>query len=275
MAEEVATPTIETPQSSWRDSLPEDLKADKSLESFKDIGALAKSFVETKKLVGAKSGPPKDDAPAEEWNRWHTANGRPETPDKYEITRPEGVPEHIVPDEVMMGKAKALFHSLGLNQKQVSALVAFDAERALRVEDLVKTADATARKDAESELAKEWGPKDGPAFKRNLALARSAVGAIFGDKPQYAAWAEDRGNDPVFVRLLSHIGERLLEDGAITGETPGLTSPADAQAQIDQLKQSAAYRSAAHPDHMTVLEQITALRRLALGRNNEVLTVIP
>jgi hypothetical protein len=49
----------------WHETLPEELKSDPSLKDFKDPASLAKSYVETKALVGKSIRPPGDGAAAD------------------------------------------------------------------------------------------------------------------------------------------------------------------------------------------------------------------
>ena len=52
-------PKTETPEVNvdWKQSIPEDIRADKSLESIKDVGSLAKSYIHAQKLVGSDKIP--------------------------------------------------------------------------------------------------------------------------------------------------------------------------------------------------------------------------
>jgi len=73
-----------TKEFGWRANLPEDMRKEASLESFKDETEMvempinvAKSFISTKKMVGADTLKiPKTD---EEWSDVYTKLGRPET----------------------------------------------------------------------------------------------------------------------------------------------------------------------------------------------------
>lgn len=94
----------------WRAALPEAIRADPSLASFKDVGALAESFIQTKSLVGASVRPPGPNAKPEDkkafvdrllqiepalmyapdndpetTNRLWKKLGKPEKPEEYEI----------------------------------------------------------------------------------------------------------------------------------------------------------------------------------------------
>ena len=57
--------TASTSDISFLDSLPEDLRSESSLQSFKDTGALAKSYINAQKLIGSSVRIPADDASPE------------------------------------------------------------------------------------------------------------------------------------------------------------------------------------------------------------------
>ena len=78
----------------WQGTLEEDIREEKSLLSFKSVGDLAKSFVNTKKMVGKNViAIPGDISSEGEWQEFHKAGGRPETVADYNLKVPEGFPE--------------------------------------------------------------------------------------------------------------------------------------------------------------------------------------
>src|SRR4030095_3808230 len=91
------TPPVATlPSGAWRPTLPDEMKAEPSLGGFKDVGALAKAWVETKRLVGDAVKVPKPDASPEERAAFHRKLGVPQSPDQYgetvtgQLGRPAG-----------------------------------------------------------------------------------------------------------------------------------------------------------------------------------------
>lgn len=252
----------------WRNVLPEDLRADKSLESFKDIAALAKSYTETKRMVGDAIRVPKEGATPDEWKAFHGKLGVPESPDKYPVTWPE-VPGKTW-DPVLQGHALTRLHSAGYTPKQAQAAIDLFAELAIKGADQVTARDATERREAEADLVKSWGPKNSPLYSRNLALAREAarVAAEKTGDPRIAHLIEqESGNSPAMVKLLAWIGGAMLEDGEITGDIPGEVSREDAEAQIAALlaDKKGPYWNGSHPGHVQALEKFHALIGIARG----------
>jgi len=76
-----STPDATTSGNGWIASLPTELQSEKSLQSFKDLPALAKSYVEAQKMIGGSIRLPKPDAPPEEREKVigdiYTKLGRP------------------------------------------------------------------------------------------------------------------------------------------------------------------------------------------------------
>lgn len=72
-----------------------DFGKDPALADFKDAQTLAKSFLETKKLVGQKMGIPADDAAPEAKAVFYKALGVPDAAEGYGFKEPEGLPEAL------------------------------------------------------------------------------------------------------------------------------------------------------------------------------------
>ena len=73
-------------QTSWRDTLPDDLKSDATLNKYSDIPNLAKAHIELQKLIGQKGiiKPGKEASP-EQIKAFREALGIPSDPSKYDM----------------------------------------------------------------------------------------------------------------------------------------------------------------------------------------------
>src|SRR5947209_19762841 len=73
----------------WRAGLDPAIAKDPSLASIKDVGALAKGYIEGQKFVGGSIRLPNDKMKPEEtekaWNDIYGKLGRPESADKYDL----------------------------------------------------------------------------------------------------------------------------------------------------------------------------------------------
>lgn len=214
MPDEVVTPVVETPvitpavTPSWRDSLPDDLKADKSLESFKDIPSLAKSYVETKKLVGAKSAVPGPEAKPEEIAAFHKAIGVPDTPEGYTPKIPE-VPGLAFDTETAKPFLVAM-HKVGAPPAVVQA--ALDAygqfERAKWDED------RASEKAVGLQLRQEWGVN----YEATLGKIKEAVRWAGGDELVEQMYASRDGVNPIVLKAWGKVASDLFEAGVIQGD---------------------------------------------------------
>lgn len=172
---------------SWRDELPDDLKANPSLIDVPDVATLAKNFVETKAMVGNSFRLPGEDAGEEDWTKFHTnlmekvpslmfkpkaddkdgmekiydQLGRPEKSDAYEIPTIED--KGVKLDMSLAEEFKGIAHKYGLNQKQFDGVV-----KGLTGVSVTKAAEIGALVDADvQKLITEWGS----AYEKNLKLA--------------------------------------------------------------------------------------------------------
>lgn len=222
---------------SWVADLPEDLRGNPTLQSFKgndwkEVGpALAKSFIETKKMTGQKAYDlPKDDWKPEQWGEWNRSIGVPESPDKYPTIDGELLKKTSLPPEVL-ASANKKFHELGLTPKQVKGLVNDwylpDVAKGMEQEAAAKQ---EAMKRDEEAIRAEWGDK----FDTNAGLVKAAL-AKFGS-PELSKWAEENGaaNNPALAKMLAKIGEQMLESSARGG---GSTASGGGQDKTGALKE--------------------------------------
>ena len=134
----------------------------------------------------------------------------PAKADDYKAELPKDFPV----DEVDSRLQKELAKNLGLTQAQYEGIVKHDLSRFSRVADeMAKTVEV-----AKATLTKEWG---GPQkFEANLAMARKAAEAFFGD----ALKNHDLGNDPALIKGLYKIATKLSEDTLKSGSGSGADS---------------------------------------------------
>ena len=228
-APEPAAPT--TPD--WRESLPEELRAEPSFKDVPDVPTLAKRFIDTKKMVGGSLKVPKEGATPEEVKAFHTALGVPAAPDKY-TARPPAFPEDsgITLDEEGFKGFLGAAHSAGITDKQAQAILDWYGGYTVSEGDRITQFIADARKGAETSLKQEWGAQYG----RNVALARQTVRDLFSDDPDLAKAIEEQGNNLALMKGLVKIGERMMEHGEITAEVPPGQSLEAMQAEVTKLR---------------------------------------
>ena len=263
-------PPVETPPvtlaPSWRDTLPDDLKADPSLKDFKDVASLAKSYVSTKAMVGAKPQGvtiPGEKATPEEQAAFAKALGVPEAPTGYQIKRPD-VALDLGWDQGAETEFLGIAHKSGLTPKQAQSMVDWYGkwERA-KLERARAEANETSVR-----LRTEWGPDyDAKVGRANRVISEyggSALADAFGT-PGHVLNAA--GRHPLFVQFVASLGDALVEHGAITGEGLAEVTPDEARAQINELNAKMKKLPEGHPETVAIIDKIVALTNAANRRS--------
>jgi hypothetical protein len=223
-------PAAAAPAVDWKSSLSEDLRGEKSLSDFKDVSAMAKSYVETKKMMGDAVRLPKTDAPPEDWDKFYARLGRPEAPDKYEFKRPQ-LAEGAKYDEEMETAFKGLAHKAGLHPRQAQSLL--EGYNAMQAERLQKY--TGQMEEGVNSLKKEWGQN----YDKNLSVATRAVKELGGDELIAMLDETGLGNHPTLIKLFSRLGQDMTEDTFVVGDTAsgaGAKTPADIEAELAAIR---------------------------------------
>ncbi len=245
----------------WRGTLEEELREDKSLMSFKTVGALAKSFVTTKKMVGQNViAIPGDTSTEGEWQEYHKAGGRPETVADYNLKAPEGFPEDALEKVFPKARLEAWqerFFKGGVSQKAASQFIAEFANDMLTDIKAMQQAEETAKAELVSGLSTDWGA----AFEQKKHLGNMAIAeGTAGDDEFKARLTSKFGDDPDFVRFAANLGEKFAE-----GKPPGfaaIPTPDDYQDQIDALMADPLYTKGTQAQRMKIADKLLALRKL-------------
>lgn len=196
-----ATPEGEqAAKTSWMDTLPDDLKGDKTLARFKSVEDLAKGVIERQSMLGNRIELPKADDP-DSFERFAAAV-RPEKAEDYKIEVPEGQ------DATFAESMRGVFHEAGLHPAQVEKLVA--ANNAYVAQQQAALAEAGQREITDLEAS--MGKAEFAAAKAatNAWLTRMGVPVKFDTDLARLVGA---GNS---VRLLFDIARRTGELGKVS-----------------------------------------------------------
>ena len=247
-----APPAAPVAPSDWRATLPEDVRGHKSLEKFKDPGALVRSYVEMEKYQGRSVVIPGADATPDArqqfWAKIDTLRGVPEKPDAYTITPPEG----LTFDDGLVGDFRAVAHRLKLNQEQVAGLTHWFTGSPVGNPQL---AGESLRAGAVTQLKAAWGG----AYAHNLQVAAQGAKQIGGPKIMALLESSGLGNHPDVVEFFWRLGKDYAEDGAILtdAQTGGILGPDDARQKIAAIR-----ADKAHPFHRGDKEATAEMARL-------------
>ena len=248
----------------WQGTLDESLREEKGLLSFKTVGDLAKSFVMTKKMVGANViAVPTDISTEAEWQEYHKAGGRPETVADYGLKMPEAFPEEYYSQELADSTQELLF-KFGGSKKLADALFELNNNHVLSQLKLQAQAKETAKAELKSGLATDWGA----AFEQkkhlgdiamNEAASSMVGGQLIVNEEFKARLVAKAGNDPDIIRAFANLGEKFAE-----GKPPGfaaIPTPSDLQDQIDTLREDPLYTKGTQPQRMKIANKILELKK--------------
>lgn len=264
--ETVAVP--ETPESvapTWLESLPEPLRAEKSLATFKDVGALAQSYVETKKLVGSKTEGlvrvPGADSKPEDVAAFRKAMGVPDTPDGYQINRPElALNGNWNPE--LEKQFLALAHQQHLPPATVQSLLTFYGQMEAR-----KVAEGQRQaQEVMTTLRREMGPN----YEANLGRANRAVSQFGGEELVTYLAETGLGRHPAMIKTFVNIANAMVESGAMESAGDPGTSAEEAKAELEAIyaDKSHAYNNPGASGWQDASDRVLALRRIVLGSDN-------
>lgn len=270
---------------SFVETLPEDLRENAALSNFKDVGSLAKSFVEMKHMQGSSIRIPSEEASdearqdfynkvinnapnlmlkpdfnnPEQSQEFYRTLGMPEEAAGYEIPAVEGIE---MPEERGAALQK-IAHEAGLTKAQFSKVM----EAALQLDVEANNAHAENLKAEAQALHSKWGM----AFDENKATS-IAVAKHTGapDRLIAAIEADEAGTETMewLLKMASYVkgeGDNLsiLEGEGNNGN--GKMTPAEARAQISDIQANSAhpYWNQLDPAHGDALKKMVELQEMA------------
>lgn len=266
---------VNTAEQSFLDNIAEDLRAEPSLQNFKDINGLAKSYVSAQRMLGSSLRIPSEDASTEAkeeflqkleqvpgvmrapdldnpeaMEQFYNQLGRPETADSYQIELPEGLEANAD----LTGQFKEIAHKLGLTQKQVEGLAQFETHRAQLHAQQMDHLKSTA----ESVLKEKWGSD----YSARLNGAKSALRHYSEAFPDAVTEIANSpiGNNPAFIAMLSELGGMLSESGSLQGRGSVQygVSAEEARDRIMEIRSNKAhpFHNPSDPSHREAVEKM-------------------
>lgn len=214
---------------SWLDGLSEGnrkLAETKGWNTPESLDKAFTSYAELEKLQGSSLRVPGQDAPKEEWDKFHARLGRPEKPEAYEFKRPEGLPENVPYSDELATQAKGWFHEAGLPPRQAQSLhdkwigyVASQQQAAIEAQGKAVT-------EAHDVLVKDWGPTDSEGFKARHQLANRAItqlGLVDSFKKGGILLPDGALTDATLAKALAQVGEAMFREDQL-GNDGGASS---------------------------------------------------
>ena len=199
----------------WMAQLPKELQSDAALTKFKNLADLGQSYKALEGKLGSSLTPPKDDAPAEEWQAFYRKVGAPESPKDYALDKGK-VPAELYSEELEQS-FREWAHNAGLSNRQASALFEKYNDMAKGIFDRQVASIRAEKEKAESSLRKEWGVD----ADTNFALVQRAFTAYGSSEVAKIMAKTGAGNHPEVVKMFARIGKELREAPILTGESSG------------------------------------------------------
>ena len=239
----------------WKSTLPEDLKNDATLQNFKNVEDLAKTVVHQQKRLGNTITMPKND---DEMEQVYTKLGRPEDPSKYTVSIPEDYQPFF--EEKNLDEFKNVAHKIGLNDKQVGALLEYQMNTIKHEEENEPAEISRQKSETESVLKQEWGYD----YDKKVAAADRALKVYGDDELRDLITNSSAGNNPAVIRFFARLGQEVTEDMAQNTQNNRLSvSPLDAKDEIAKIMSDANH--AYHKGDETAVEKVRQLHEKAYG----------
>lgn len=240
-------------QGNWFDSLPKELKENKSVTKYTSVEALAGAYVNAQKIIGAdKIAVPTKHTTDDEWRQVFHKLGLPEKAEEYAVKFKDGAPLDADFQKALSGQ----LHKLGVLPKQAQALADWMVEESSKAVVTRTTKAADDFKKQESELKALWGS----AFDKNVHHANKFLMEKGG--ADLYKYANDRGwgADAKFIQFLASAAEAVYGEAPALGEGgAGEMSPKDLDAEIRRLQAEPAYFDKGHPSHKAIVEEVKDL----------------
>lgn len=214
---------------SWRDSLPDDLK--KHAERFNSVEDLVKANVESRQKLSKAIVPPGKDAGEDDVAAYRKLIGVPQKADGYKFEMPEGA-EPSEGDKAFHGAMAETFHAANISKEQAAILNKAWNDYSAAVQQEQVAADKKYAEESDAALRKSWGGD----CDKNFAHAERAAAWAFGDEFEELRALEGKDgrflmDHPAMLKALASIGREMQEGGM----APPLSADAAEQAE-EQLR---------------------------------------
>ena len=251
--EAAPAPAIETPAevasggsgNEFLNMIPEDLREHPSLSPIKDVPNLARSYVNSQKLIGADKLPLPANPTEEDMAKIYDRLGRPENASGYEIA----IDGNIITEEVASSFSE-IAHGLGLSKTQTSKLMEYYKDSA---EDSINR-DIEKRNqnqiDSINALKAEWGT----SFDKKVEQAKS-IADEFSDIDAITKIVlqdgTNLGDHPEFIKTFAKIADfrQSVTSEDTVSESPQVNqvTKQTAQAEIDSIMRGPDYTNRRDP----------------------------
>ena len=218
--------------------IPEELREHPSLSPIKDVGNLARSYVNAQRLIGADKVPLPSNPTDEDLDRIYSRLGTPEKPDGYEVT----VDGNIITEEAA-NSYKDIAHKLRLTPEQANGVLEYYKSVANNNNEQIAQLNQESREKTENDLKKEWGQ----AYEQKISAAGKII-SEFASTDILEMRLEDGtpvGNHPDFIKAFANIADFrqsvTSEDTISNTNSVSAMTPKEAESEINAIMNSPEY----------------------------------
>jgi len=215
------TPTpVPTSENAFLDSLPEDIRAEPTMSRFKNVGDLAKSYLETRNAIGEdKVTIPKDLSDDKAMDAIYSKLGMP-LDGKYDINTID-TPKELGGQDIAGYEQVCRKFQLTKHQSQG----VYDWHTNDVIDSMSRNSEST-----QIELRKEWGLK----YEDKVSKANEQFISLFGeDAKQFKAIV---GNNVNFIKGMSKVADIMSEDGIGSFGNKSFTkTPGEAKIEMESI----------------------------------------
>lgn len=214
----------------WMANLPEDTfeKDDTGklktgdIKDHKNIGSIVKSYLQKDKLLGTAIQPLPEDATEEQIKSFRSKMGCPESPEGYEITKPE-LPEDMVYDEDLIKAGASYAHTNHVPKTVFEGLVKLFLDGQIKRHKENGAAELAAQDKLADAATNKLKGKWGADYDKFVELGRRAY-ELFGKKDFVDLMASTGLKDnPVVVETFVEIYKQTHPGEFVTGDASGGT----------------------------------------------------
>lgn len=252
------TPQTQPPADSgipeWAKGLDASIVNEPSIRLHKDIGSLAKSYINAQKMVGANKVilPTKESTP-EVWQDFYRKAGLPETIEKYEVSKKQDSKL----DDVLFTTLKDRAYKAGVLPHQFDELGNGLEEYVTNHEKVTMAKMQEIKQKNLESLKTEFGD----AYNAKMQLANQALDLFADESVKQALVKSGLSHDPAVIKMFAKLGTKLGEHKMIEGTPADSSSPADLQGEVDSYMKdmNSPYYNKAHPAHFETVKKVQAL----------------
>lgn len=255
-------PALPYPEGDWRNSLPEEIRAEPSLKIMNDPASLAKSYISAQKMLGSdKVSVPSKHWSEQDWQEFYTKTGLVPPEDKYEVQLPK---EAKWVDPKWVDELKPIARKFGVQPKALEKIAEWYEGKSAAGAKAISDAKEQETKAGFEALKQEWGK----AFDQKGAFAKRLIHEHADDS--FKQWMEESGmgNNAQFIKLTSKLGEMLYKEDAITQGGPSgnaVYSPSEALKKANEILADVnhPYNKNDHPNHVAAVREVEELFGMA------------